>query len=217
MTVLNFSLLKNAASALEQPFPFTRCLLQMFNNMGFGALLLDRDGRVVDLNEGAAARLGDGLLIQNGKLAAQIREDKAALHAFLQAAFDQWDRGEALDDQPVTCVPRRQKRGVILRGAGLSPDVSGLLGAAMIVLILDPEECPKPKTETLRQLFGLTCAEVHVATELMCGATLEEIAERRGVSAGTVRAQMKSVLAKTETTRQADLVGLLTRLAVLSR
>jgi DNA-binding CsgD family transcriptional regulator len=45
---------------------------------------------------------------------------------------------------------------------------------------------------------------------------LEEIAAANDVSLGTVRSQIKAVFAKTHTHRQAELVGLLTRLALIS-
>src|SRR5215210_69916 len=42
------------------------------------------------------------------------------------------------------------------------------------------------------------------------------VAEQNGVSVGTIRSQTKAIFAKTETNRQAELVGLLTRLALIS-
>ena len=49
-----------------------------------------------------------------------------------------------------------------------------------------------------------------------CGKSLQDIAEASGVSIGTVRSQAKAVLTKTDTHRQAELVALLTRLAMIS-
>jgi len=45
---------------------------------------------------------------------------------------------------------------------------------------------------------------------------LQEIADARGLSVATGRSHTKAVLAKTGTHRQAELVGLLARLAVIS-
>ena len=44
----------------------------------------------------------------------------------------------------------------------------------------------------------------------------QEIAEAAGVSIGTVRSHMKALFSKTGTHRQAELVALLTRLAMIS-
>ena len=65
-------------------------------------------------------------------------------------------------------------------------------------------------------MFGLTKSEARLASQLMGGQCLEEIAAANDVSLGTVRSQIKAVFAKTHTHRQAELVGLLTRLALIS-
>jgi DNA-binding CsgD family transcriptional regulator len=65
-------------------------------------------------------------------------------------------------------------------------------------------------------VFDLTRTEARIANEVLCDKTVDEIAEGGGVSVGTVRTQIKAVFAKTQTHRQAELVGLLTRLALIS-
>ncbi|MCP1612676.1 DNA-binding CsgD family transcriptional regulator [Azospirillum lipoferum] len=60
--------------------------------------------------------------------------------------------------------------------------------------------------EALVALFGLTVAEASLANVFVSGLTLEEYAQRRGAGLGTVCFQMKQVLARTGTNRQADLV-----------
>jgi DNA-binding CsgD family transcriptional regulator len=47
------------------------------------------------------------------------------------------------------------------------------------------------------------------------GKRLEEVAAERGVQLTTVRSQLQSLFAKTETNRQVELVRLLARLAAL--
>jgi DNA-binding CsgD family transcriptional regulator len=92
-----------------------------------------------------------------------------------------------------------------------------LLGdAALIVIILDSEECPQPPIAVLKQLFQLSKSEAEVARRLMCGESLQEIAEASHVTVETVRTQLKSVFSKTGTNRQVELVALLTRIALIS-
>ena len=89
-------------------------------------------------------------------------------------------------------------------------------GAVLVVILIDPEDCPDPSHALLQQVFGLTRGETRLASQLLCGKSLQDIAEANGMSLGTVRTQAKAVLAKTNTSRQAELVALLTRLAVIS-
>ena len=55
----------------------------------------------------------------------------------------------------------------------------------------------------------LTEAETEVANGLLTGYSLEEVAALRKVKIGTVREQVKSILAKTGTSKQSEMVKLL--------
>ncbi|RRH72593.1 LuxR C-terminal-related transcriptional regulator [Falsigemmobacter faecalis] len=64
------------------------------------------------------------------------------------------------------------------------------------------EECSR----TLRAAFGLSPAEVDITRSICRGQSLAEVAAQRGRSAETVRTQLRTVLTKTETHGQSDLV-----------
>lgn len=63
----------------------------------------------------------------------------------------------------------------------------------------------------LGSMFDLTPAEVRLATSLMSGVSLHQVAASISVSITTVRSQLQSVFAKTGTHRQAELIHLLLR------
>lgn len=67
----------------------------------------------------------------------------------------------------------------------------------------------------LRRLFGLTAAETRLALQLARGDQLADVARKSEVSLCTIRSQLGTVFGKTNTRRQAELVTLLTRLAIL--
>ncbi|MDE2380534.1 MAG: helix-turn-helix transcriptional regulator [Bradyrhizobium sp.] len=64
----------------------------------------------------------------------------------------------------------------------------------------------------MRTVFDLTEAEARLAARLGSGQALDEIAHELRLSKETVRAQLKSVFAKTNTHRQSELAALLSRL-----
>jgi DNA-binding CsgD family transcriptional regulator len=64
-----------------------------------------------------------------------------------------------------------------------------------------------PSVEPVQSLFDLTAAEAHVARSLTMGQTVEEIASE--VSPHTVRTQVRGVLEKIGSQRQADVIALL--------
>jgi DNA-binding CsgD family transcriptional regulator len=76
-------------------------------------------------------------------------------------------------------------------------------------LITNAEASAALPREILSVLFGFTSSEVEVANGLLAGLSLEQIAESREVSQGTTRTQLKSLLHKTGTRRQGELIRLL--------
>jgi DNA-binding CsgD family transcriptional regulator len=67
----------------------------------------------------------------------------------------------------------------------------------------------------LQQAFEFTATEARVAVALAAGASAAELAQAWGLRANTVQMHIKHLLAKTHTSRQAQLVGLLWRSALL--
>jgi len=85
-----------------------------------------------------------------------------------------------------------------------------IFSMAEFLLVLTAVVAPEaPLTEMLHGLFDLTPAEAKVARALAAGLSIDEISLKSAVSRETVRTQLKGVMAKTATTRQADLVRLL--------
>jgi DNA-binding CsgD family transcriptional regulator len=84
-------------------------------------------------------------------------------------------------------------------------------GCALII-ILDLETRAAPAETHMQRVFGLTSAESRLAVQLARGEALETAADLLQVSKETVRTQLKAVFAKTETSRQSELVALIGRL-----
>lgn len=93
----------------------------------------------------------------------------------------------------------------------VSPDGSGV---ALLTVHAD-HELEELDTQWLGPMFNLTPAEVAVATQLMRGLEAKQIARVHHRSLHTVRSQMRSLLQKTGSRRQADLVRVLMRASQL--
>lgn len=91
---------------------------------------------------------------------------------------------------------------VILR---VSP-VEGGAGRPLALVVSTELVWPEGFQTTVQEAFGLTAAEVEIVRGVTLGLPLRDIAEARGRSLETVRTQVRSVLAKTETHSQAELV-----------
>jgi DNA-binding CsgD family transcriptional regulator len=84
-----------------------------------------------------------------------------------------------------------------------------------VLILIDLERPTEPGEAALRHLFGLTGAEAKLAASLSSGRSLEEVACERRITIGTARSQLRSIFAKTQTHRQAELVALLNRAGLL--
>jgi DNA-binding CsgD family transcriptional regulator len=89
----------------------------------------------------------------------------------------------------------------------------GFLEGPVAIIMSQTLETSQIEHRQLMNLFHLTATEANLAVDLSHGKRVAEIAEARGVSLTTVRAQLRAVLAKTETHRQLDLVLLLSQIA----
>jgi DNA-binding CsgD family transcriptional regulator len=78
-----------------------------------------------------------------------------------------------------------------------------------IVVVTPIDRRAVPTAELLTGLFDLTPAEARVARAIGAGQAVEEIATALGTTRETVRSQIKAVLGKTGTSRQAELASLL--------
>jgi DNA-binding CsgD family transcriptional regulator len=190
----------------------SECFARIFDAIGFGTVLLGDRGQVLQVSEAAKQHLGAGMMIKSGSLAATDTTSDRVLQDILSAHLNGGNK-----ERSALGLHRLEQRPLILRIVPMTQDMQARFdGAHLIAVLVDPEICPEPSPALLNQLFGLTRKEALVATYLMCGSTIQEMAKETGVGVGTIRTQSKTIFAKTGTKRQAELVGLLTRLAVIS-
>tara|TARA_R110000868_G_scaffold49287_3_gene159076 strand:- start:27790 stop:29805 length:2016 start_codon:yes stop_codon:yes gene_type:complete len=79
---------------------------------------------------------------------------------------------------------------------------------AFVVVVTSELRWPETLNRTLRDAFALTPAEIEILRALSEGRSLRDIAHVRDRSIETVRAQIKAILSKTETTSQNELLRL---------
>jgi PAS domain-containing protein/DNA-binding CsgD family transcriptional regulator len=184
------------------------------DRLTFGVLITDGAGRVLLLNYAAEeiAAANDGLLLQGGRLGATRAEEATALTRCIADAVRTAGRRNGQGGGSI-CISRPSgRRPFAVLVAPLSPETP--LAAeherpAALVLITDLDRRQDVLGRRLVELFGLTAAEACVSVALVAGKRLEDIAEERGVRMPTLRTQMRAILDKTGTDRQADLMRLI--------
>jgi DNA-binding CsgD family transcriptional regulator len=186
-------------------------ILRAFTTIGCGAILLDRKGRVLRMNTKAEALTREVLTVQDGFLKADDGESDAALQKLVRCGLAQ-PANLSAGPEDVAGVIRPMGAPLLVHVAPLpiSPD-DQFQRACCVLTIVDPDSSRLPAASDLRNIFGLTSSEAAIATELCLGRDLDEIATLRQVTTGTLRTQLKTILFKTGTRRQSELVALLLR------
>ena len=176
----------------------------------------DRFGRVKSLTQAAEVLVcgNRGLRLKNGQLGAHEPAAAKALGDAIEAAA----LGLARVGPPAMGT-------VIIRGRDLacSPlvlDVFPLptrtwrliFEPRVLVVARGPKGSAARRAAVLQAVYALTSAEILIAQHLAEGHSADLIAARRGVAVGTVRAQIKTIMAKVGVRRQVELVVRLTEL-----
>jgi DNA-binding CsgD family transcriptional regulator len=204
--------------------------LSTLERMGSGVVLLNGRGRIHFVNaaarrqlenlalwqavgdpgEGGALRLSDRLRHLDADLRRALA---AALDPLCKAVPDDFSETIVMPDESArpACVLHIAALGSAEGDAGLG--LAGAGGARVIVFLHDMLGAPAMQPKLLGRLFAVTPAEARAALQLLQGGCVETMAERLGVSANTLKSQLKSVYAKTRTHRQADLLKLLLALS----
>lgn len=183
-------------------------------------LLTDQHGLVHELNAAAEALLRQlhcPLRLSARRLsAASPAHDSLIRRSIADASLEGGARPPAVVRIPKT--DGSAELGLMVVPARRS-EVLGQRGEPLVVIfIADPAKPLQTDWQLLTGQFGLSPTEAQVASLLVAGERIEDIAQARQVSVETVRVQVKSVLAKTEMRGQGQLIGLLSRcLAVLRR
>jgi DNA-binding CsgD family transcriptional regulator len=167
-----------------------------------------------DIPRSAAFLSDGGALLAGCNRAARVAFAVAEGGAFADLPFEAEDRA-LLAGVIRRVASRKAEKVVTLRirstvtGSPVILRVSPVDGgeARPLALVVSTELVwPDGFQTTVQEAFGLTTAEVEIVRGVTLGLPLRDIAEARGRSLETVRTQVRSVLAKTETHSQSELV-----------
>jgi DNA-binding CsgD family transcriptional regulator/PAS domain-containing protein len=178
--------------------------------------LLAEDGRPIYTNRGAERllRKADGLISVRGTLRGAVSSATRALEALIGAASRNPGKGGTARLARPSGEPPLVLVVIPIRNGNDSFFFADQ--PTSILCVSDPTERETIDPKVLTQLFGLTRAEASLASALLAGHELPAIATSSGRSIYTLRNLLARVMAKTETSRQSELVGLLGQLPRIS-
>lgn len=189
----------------------------------FPALLLDRRGGLRRSNGHGNSLLAQGNAIvagADGRIHAVNRAANAELHGVFEGRRTAC-AGSSAKAVVVSVLSGEERMLMTLRhpaGAGdhameAATDVAQEEEPATILVAHRTGGPLSLQRGLLEGAFALTGKEADLAQSLLNGESIGAYAVRRRMSKQTLRNQLSSILRKTGTKRQAELIGLLTRLA----
>ncbi|TWB86886.1 DNA-binding CsgD family transcriptional regulator [Bradyrhizobium macuxiense] len=188
-------------------------MIDALDLLGHPAVLMDRNGFILAVNDSASKLFDDDLSVKGKRFFAADPQSRVRLDRLVsQFRFHSSKTGR----MPLqTVITRRLRRPIVIdaivQRSERASDNSLAEGVALLILT-DLNEMPRVSQASVMEIFGLTRAQARLAALLVEGNSLQEIALDMKISSGTVRNHLKAVFLRTGTKRQAELVSLLCRL-----
>jgi DNA-binding CsgD family transcriptional regulator/PAS domain-containing protein len=188
-------------------------LAEAIDRLPTGLVLLDAKRRVVVQNRGAERILAanDGFRIDRHGPSADDARENATFQKLIADAIDARG-GQELRAAGFVAVSRpsgERSYAVMVTPLLAAPGKGGMSDAVVAIFVADPSARIFAGPEALTELYQLTHSEAELVRLLASGLSLEEAADKRGVSLNTARSHLKHVFAKTDTSRQGELVRLI--------
>jgi DNA-binding CsgD family transcriptional regulator len=188
----------------------TECAVDIVDALNLGVILLHADRRVVHANRVAEKALArrDWITVVDGRLRS-VHHGSLGLLSWHIAAAAQTGAGKGRDAGKVLRL--RAADGdtlvvLITPFRGHADALSSLQPTAALIFN-DPEAQNIPRATAIATAYGLSAAEGRLVALIAAGKNLTEAANCAGISYNTAKTQLKSVFAKTQFKRQADLVA----------
>jgi DNA-binding CsgD family transcriptional regulator len=178
-------------------------LMSTLECIGCGGIMRDRLGTVIEINCAA-------LHLLKREIGTMDLDNRQRIAGAVQRLLSRASPRVSEDGASWATVRRQSGRPLAIYQIG-----TGHPPGATILILVDIETSLQPRPRTLQRMFGLTTAEMRLASGLASGFAPVDLARQQHVSRATVRSQLASIFAKTQTRRQAELVALLARIALL--
>lgn len=182
-------------------------VLSLLDRMPIALVLVDAKARVIETNALANDLLSseDGLKVVSGILDSGSSNNKRLFNAIEMISKHDSDltRGESL-----SITNEKTQNNIMLFIAPLK-QLSTQQNASVAVFISQRKSMPLSLPKKFAEQYCLTKKELDVTEQLVRGLSIKNISEQASVSQHTIRSQVKSILKKTGTSRQAELVSLI--------
>jgi len=174
------------------------------DTLPFGMIFADKNSKVMFMNSAAknVCTNGSGVYISKDKRCCAVDPDESsALHRLVDKMSHEVEQGDDENHTLKITGDDGSTVTMLVVSVGKKSEEHGVA-----IFIDSGGGFFNISEETLKSVYGLTKSESELLLRMVQGETLAEISEARSVTMHTVRAQLKSLFAKTDTNRQASLI-----------
>lgn len=191
----------------------TAGLREALDSIEMGALLLDRESKIIFSNKAANAfilagdplrQIGDVLSASDLKQAVPLQV--ALSHAIAANSDRATENAGPRRSSLLALRSARSSRSLVLSVVPAEHQATEHLDAAAVVYIIDPNLDTLKQLQPVCALFGLSPVETRLVCLLTAGQTLQDAAKAMRIKDQTARSYLKQIFLKTDTRRQPDLV-----------
>jgi DNA-binding CsgD family transcriptional regulator len=172
------------------------------DSLALAIATVDTKGQLLVANAAAEEIFcrSDGLVVRNGVVTARSHSDASAFQCAIALA-------SAAIAPRITSLNVRRGENEEPYSVTVAPLVGRASSQAIMVVFRDNSSRDTSLVGRLRGLYGLSEAEATIAIEIGNGRSASEIGKIRGVSANTLNTQIKSIMAKMNCSRQAQIAA----------
>ena len=181
-------------------------VLSLLERMPIALVLVNEKAHVIETNAQADEMLSteNGLTVKSNELNAGSENNIRLLKVIED--MSKHDPG-LTRGQSLSLTNEKTQKNIMLFIAPIK-QYNSEQKASVAVFISQRKSLPLSLPKEFSGLYGLTNKELEVTEQLVRGLSINDISEKTNVTKHTVRSQVKSVLKKTDTSRQAELVSL---------
>lgn len=194
-----------AASELGKLYQLNAALDNTYEILGVGLVFFDINRNATYMNELARNRLNlpKEFILMGRNLIAECFDLES--QAKIKSAAEQFKQSHNNNSK---LEVRHQGIASTIMLQKLESSAFHIQAAGFVMLMVEPKPSSESSFSEVARIFGLTKAEAKLTLAIVNGMTASEYADQNGVSINTAYSQIKEVLAKTGTRRQAELVKL---------
>jgi len=193
-------------SEVSKVYALNSALDHAYSVFGVGLVFFDSECNLTHLNELARIKLKlpEEFILLGGDLIGECFSHQSQTE--LRHSINQLINNKCANEIYLDTAIREEKSSVMLQR--LEKTAFGIEAPGVVMFIFESKHDNDASSADVARIFGLTKAEARLTLAITNGMTATEYSTKHGISINTAYSQIKEILAKTGTRRQAELVKL---------